>query len=292
MIQKSKNKISLKKQIQNKDNILVLPGVYDALSAKVAEKAGFDAMFQTGYGSSAAMLGMPDYGFLNAAETTQNADRIVHSVNAQVIVDADTGYGNPLTVWRLIRDLEGLGAAGIFLEDQIWPKRCGHMVGKEVIAQDDYVSKLKAALDARRKKDFIIVARTDARASLGIDNAIERAKAYYKAGADLIFVEAPRSVQELKKIANAVDAPLVANMIEQGVTPNQTVDQLFQMGYRMALFPLSGLYAATYGLKQVFHHLKMKGTTKDSRRRMVTFRDFNKLLGLEEYIKLEKRYSV
>jgi len=292
MIQNPKNKISLKRQIENKDNILVLPGVYDALSAKVAEQAGFDAMFQTGYGSSAAILGMPDYGFLNAAETTQNADRIVHSVNAQVIVDADTGYGNPLTVWRLVRELESLGAAGIFLEDQIWPKRCGHMIGKEVIAQDEYISKLKAALDARRKKDFIIVARTDARASLGIDAAIERAKAYYRAGADLIFVEAPKSVQELKKIAHAVDAPLVANMIEQGVTPNQTVDQLFQLGYRMALFPLSGLYAATYGLKQVFRHLKTKGTTKDSRRRMVTFRDFNKLLGLEEYIKLEKRYSV
>ena len=292
MIQNPKNKISLKRQIENKDNILVLPGVYDALSAKVAEQAGFDAMFQTGYGSSAAILGMPDYGFLNAAETTQNADRIVHSVNAQVIVDADTGYGNPLTVWRLVRELESLGAAGIFLEDQIWPKRCGHMIGKEVIAQDEYISKLKAALDARRKKDFIIVARTDARASLGIDAAIERAKAYYRAGADLIFVEAPKSVQELKKIAHAVDAPLVANMIEQGVTPNQTVDQLFQLGYRMALFPLSGLYAATYGLKQVFHNLKTKGTTKDSRRRMVTFRDFNKLLGLEEYIKLEKRYSV
>ena len=292
MIQNPKNKISLKRQIENKDNILVLPGVYDALSAKVAEQAGFDAMFQTGYGSSAAILGMPDYGFLNAAETTQNADRIVHSVNAQVIVDADTGYGNPLTVWRLVRELESLGAAGIFLEDQIWPKRCGHMIGKEVIAQDEYISKLKAALDARRKKDFIIVARTDARASLGIDAAIERAKAYYRAGADLIFVEAPKSVQELKKIAHAVDAPLVANMIEQGVTPNQTVDQLFQLGYRMALFPLSGLYAATYGLKQVFHHLKTRGTTKDSRRRMVTFRDFNKLLGLEEYIKLEKRYSV
>ena len=292
MIQNPKNKISLKKQIDNKDNILVLPGVYDALSAKVAEQAGFDAMFQTGYGSSAAMLGMPDYGFLNASETTQNADRIVHSVNAQVIVDADTGYGNPLTVWRLVRELESLGATGIFLEDQIWPKRCGHMIGKEVIAQDEYISKLKAALDARRKKDFIIVARTDARASLGIDAAIDRAKAYYRAGADLIFVEAPKSVQELKKIAHAVDAPLVANMIEQGVTPNQTVDQLFQLGYRMALFPLSGLYAATYGLKQVFHHLKTKGTTKDSRRRMVTFRDFNKLLGLQEYIKLEKRYSV
>ena len=292
MIQKPKNKISLKKQVENKDNILVLPGVYDALSAKIAEQAGFDAMFQTGYGSSAAMLGMPDFGFLNAAETTQNAERIVHSVNAQVIVDADTGYGNPLTVWRLVRDLESLGAAGIFLEDQIWPKRCGHMVGKEVISQDDYVSKLKAALDARKKKDFIIVARTDARATLGIGTAIERAKAYYRAGADLIFVEAPRSVQELKKIVEAVDAPLVANMIEQGLTPIQTVDQLFQMGYRMALYPLSGLYAAAYGLRRVFHHLKTKGTTRDSRRRMVTFQDFNKLLGLDEYIKLEKRYAV
>ena len=146
------------------------------------------------------LLGMPDYGFLNAGETVDNARRIIRSVNVPVLVDVDTGYGNPLSVWRLVRDLENLGANGIFLEDQVWPKRCGHMMGKDVISKNDYISKLKAALEARKSKDFIIVARTDARAPLGIDEAIKRGKEYRKMGADVIFVEAPKTVEELKKI--------------------------------------------------------------------------------------------
>src|SRR5881296_260054 len=186
---------SLREQLEDKSGIIVLPGVFDALSARIAEQVGFGAMFQTGYGSSAALLGMPDFGFLNAGETVDNARRIIRAVKVPVLVDADTGYGNPLNVWRLVHDLESLGAAGIFLEDQIWPKRCGHMVGKDVIPRDQYLSKLKAAVEARKSKDFIIVARTDARAPIGLDEAIERGKAYKKAGADVIFVEAPRSVE-------------------------------------------------------------------------------------------------
>jgi methylisocitrate lyase len=291
MTQKPKDGISLKKRLQDKTHIMVLPGVYDALSAKIAEQVGFKAMFQTGYGSSATLLGMPDFGFLTAAETVENAQRIAGCVNAHVIVDADTGYGNPLTVWRLVHDLESVGAAGIFLEDQVWPKRCGHMTGKEVISQEEYLPKLKAALEARKKKDFIIVARTDARAPLGIEEAIKRAKSYDKVGADAIFIEAPRSVKELKKIAGEIEAPLVANMIEQGMTPNLNAQQLLKIGYRMALFPLSGLYAATYALRQVFYELKKKGTTKRLTKRMVTFGVFNELLGLNEYMSLEKRYA-
>jgi methylisocitrate lyase len=215
-----KSRRSLREQLENKNKIIVLPGVFDALSARIAEQVGFEAMFQTGYGSSAALLGMPDFGFLNASETVDNARRIIRAVSVPVLVDADTGYGNPLNVWRIVRDLENLGAAGIFLEDQIWPKRCGHMAGKDVISKDDYIPKLKAALEARRSKDFVIVARTDARAPIGLGEAIERGKAYRKAGADVIFVEAPTSIQELKKVADEIDAPLVANMIEDGVTPN------------------------------------------------------------------------
>src|SRR3712207_1265324 len=195
----------LREQLEDKNKIIVLPGVFDALSAKIAEYVGFDAMFQTGYGSSAALLGMPDFGLLNSGETVENAMRIIRAVRVPVLVDADTGYGNPLNVWRLVRDLESLGAAGIFLEDQVWPKRCGHMIGKDVIPKDEYIPKLKAALEARRNKDFIIVARTDARAPNGLEEAIERGKAYRKAGADVIFVEAPRSVEELKKVANEIE---------------------------------------------------------------------------------------
>lgn len=282
---------SLKEQLEDKNKIIVLPGVFDALSARIAEQVGFGAMFQTGYGSSAALLGMPDFGFLNAGETVDNARRIIRAVNVPVLVDADTGYGNPLNVWRLVRDLESLGAKGIFLEDQVWPKRCGHMAGKDVIPKDDYLPKLKAALEARRSKDFVIVARTDARAPAGLDEAIERGKAYRKAGADVIFVEAPRTVAELKKVADEINAPLVANMIEDGVTPNLPAKELLKLGYRVAVFPLSGLYSATYAMREVFEELKKTGATRKTRRMMVTFKDFNKFVDLQKYMGLEKRYG-
>lgn len=289
--QHTKNKLSLRKQLEDKKKIMVLPGVFDALSARIAEKVGFDAIFQTGYGSAATLLGMPDYGFLNAGETIDNARRIMRAVNIPVIVDVDTGYGNPLNVWRLVRDLQSLGAAGIFLEDQVWPKRCGHMIGKEVVSKDDYIMKLKAAVEAREDKDFIIVARTDARAPLGLDEAIQRGRAYHKAGADVIFIEAPRSIEELKRIAKEINAPLVANMIEEGLTPNLPSKDLLKMGYRIVVFPLSGLYAATFAIKQVFLELKNSGATQQARKMMVTFKDFNKFVDLHKYAALEKRYA-
>jgi 2,3-dimethylmalate lyase len=282
---------SFREQLEDKNKIIVLPGVFDALSAKIAEHVGFEAMFQTGYGSSAALLGMPDFGLLNSGETVDNAMRIIRAVRVPVLVDADTGYGNPLNVWRLVRDLESLGAAGIFLEDQVWPKRCGHMVGKDVIPKDEYIPKLKAALEARRSKEFIIVARTDARAPIGLEEAIERGKAYRKAGADVIFVEAPRSVEELKKVANEIDAPLVANMIEDGVTPNLTASELLQIGYKIAVFPLSAIYGATFAMRQVFTELKNTGATKEARNTMVTFKDFNQFMDLDNFRDLEKRYG-
>ena len=282
---------SLREQLEDKTKIIVLPGVFDALSARIAEQVGFDAMFQTGYGSSAALLGMPDFGFLNAGETVDNARRIIRAVKVPVLVDADTGYGNPLNVWRLVQDLESLGAAGIFLEDQIWPKRCGHMIGKDVIPKDEYLPKLKAAVEARKSKDFVIVARTDARAPIGLDEAIERGKAYKKVGADVIFVEAPRSTEELKKVAEEIDAPLVANMIEDGVTPTLSAQELLNLGYRMAVFPLSALYSATYAMRQVLTELKKTGATRVTRKMMVTFKDFNRFVDLDKYMNLEKRYT-
>ena len=290
--QHTKRKVSLRRQIEDKKKIMVLPGVFDALSARIAEKVGFDAIFQTGYGSAATLLGMPDYGFLNAGETIDNARRIIRAVNIPVIVDVDTGYGNPLNVWRLVSDLQSLGATGIFLEDQVWPKRCGHMIGKEVVSKDDYIMKLKAALEARESRDFIIVARTDARAPLGLDEAIERGRAYHKAGADVIFIEAPRSIEELRKIAKEIDAPLVANMIEEGLTPTLPSKDLLKMGYRIVVFPLSGLYAATFAIKQVFLELKNTGATQEGREMMITFKDFNKFVDLQKYATLEKRYAL
>jgi carboxyvinyl-carboxyphosphonate phosphorylmutase len=287
----NKTRLSLRDQLKDRNKIIVLPGVFDALSAKIAEYVGFDAMFQTGYGSSAALLGMPDFGLLNSGETVDNAMRIIRAVRVPVLVDADTGYGNPLNVWRLVRDLESLGAAGIFLEDQVWPKRCGHMIGKDVIPKDEYIPKLKAALEARQSKDFVIVARTDARAPIGLEEAIERGKAYRKAGADVIFVEAPRSVEELKRVADEIDAPLVANMIEDGVTPNLSAGELLKLGYQIVVFPLSAIYSATFAMKRVLTELKNTGTTKDTRNIMVTFKDFNQFINLDHFVDLERKYA-
>jgi 2,3-dimethylmalate lyase len=290
-MQNNKIRTSLKEGLEDRNKIIVLPGVFDALSAKIAQHVGFEAMFQTGYGSSASLLGMPDYGLLNSGETVDNAMRIIRAVRVPVLVDADTGYGNPLNVWRLVRDLEKMGAAGIFLEDQVWPKRCGHMMGKDVISKDEYIPKLKAAIESRQSKDFIIVARTDARAPIGLDEAIDRGKAYRKAGADVIFVEAPSSVEELKKVADEIDAPLVANMIEDGVTPNLSASELLNLGYRIAVFPLSAIYSATFAMRQVLTELKNTGTTKETRKIMVTFEDFNRFMELDHFVNLEKRYS-
>ena len=210
---------------------LVIPGVYDAIGAKIAEKVGFDAMFQTGYGTSATLFGMPDYGFIGAAETVDNARRISNAISVPLIVDADTGYGNALSVWKLVKELESVGAAGIFLEDQKWPKRCGHMQGKEVTPQEEYTEKLGAAIDARENKDFIIVARTDSRATEGLEIAIERGLQNKKTGADAVFIEAPRSLDEMEKIGKEIRAPLVANMIEGGATPMNSAQTLNKIGF-------------------------------------------------------------
>ena len=282
---------SIRKLLQNKSKPLVIPGVYDAIGAKIVEKIGFEAMFQTGYGTSATLLGMPDYGFIGSTETVDNARRICHAVSVPVIVDADTGYGNALTVDKLVRELETAGASGIFLEDQKWPKRCGHMKGKEVIPKDEYAEKLQAALDARSDKDFIIVARTDARATEGLDKAIERGLFYKKIGADAIFIEAPKTIQEMQKIGNSINAPLVANMIEGGATPIISKSKLHGMGFKIILYPLSVLFSNTFATFQTLKELKKFGITKKSKKKMVNFDQFNEIVELSKYTKLEKRYK-
>ena len=282
---------SIRKLLQDKSKPLVIPGVYDAIGAKIVEKIGFEAMFQTGYGTSATLLGMPDYGFIGSTETIDNARRICHAVSIPVIVDADTGYGNALSVHKLVNELEAAGASGIFLEDQKWPKRCGHMKGKEVIPKDEYAEKLQAALDARSNKDFIIVARTDARATEGLDKAIERGLFYKKIGADVIFIEAPKSIKEMQKIGNSIKAPLVANMIEGGTTPLSSQSKLHNMGFKIILYPLSVLFSNTFATFQTLKELKKFGVTKKSKKKMVNFDQFNEIVELSKYTKLEKRYK-
>ena len=270
---------------------LVIPGVYDALGAVIAKRTGFEAMFQTGYGTAATLLGMPDYGFVGAAETVDNARRICNVAGAPVLVDADTGYGNALSVWKIVRELEAAGAAGIFLEDQRWPKRCGHMRGKNVTSQEEYTEKLGAALDARSGKDFVIVARTDARATCGLDEAIERGIQNRKTGADIVFIEAPQSIPEMEKVGRSINAPLVANMIEGGATPVIPSDKLYEMGFDVVLYPLSVLYSSAYSMSRVLSELKMTSGTKVSSKSMVDFATFNGIVGLEKFEKLEKRYK-
>ena len=282
---------SIRKLLSDKSKPLVIPGVYDAVGAKIVEKVGFEAMFQTGYGTSATLLGMPDYGFIGSTETIDNARRICHAVSVPVIVDADTGYGNALSVNKLVHELETAGASGIFLEDQKWPKRCGHMKGKEVIPKDEYAEKLQAALDARSDKDFIIVARTDARATEGLDKAIERGLFYKKIGADVIFIEAPKTIQEMQKIGNSINAPLVANMIEGGATPIISKSKLHRMGFKIILYPLSVLFSNTFATFQTLKELKRFGITKKSKKKMVNFDQFNEIVELSKYTKLEKRYK-
>jgi len=280
---------NLRNMLKSKKS-LVIPGVYDALGAKIAQKVGFEAMFQTGYGTSATLFGMPDYGFIGATETVDNARRICRAVSVPVIVDSDTGYGNALSVWKLVKELESAGAAGIFLEDQRWPKRCGHMQGKEVIPQEEYTEKLSAALDARESKDFIIVARTDARATEGLDVAIERGKQNKKTGANAIFVEAPRSLEEMKKIGKEINAPLVANMIEGGATPLSSAETLNKMGFKIILYPLSVLYANTFATMNILKELKKSGSTTKYKQKVVNFDQFNDLVELPKFRKMEKKF--
>jgi methylisocitrate lyase len=282
---------SIRQLLKNKKP-LVIPGVFDAIGAKIAQMAGFEAMFQTGYGTSATLFGMPDYGFIGSTETVENARRICRAVNVPVIVDADTGYGNALSVWKLVKELEAAGASGMFLEDQRWPKRCGHMQGKEVVRKEEYAEKLQAALDARKNKDFIIVARTDARAVEGLDKAIERGLYYKDIGADVIFVEAPKTIEEMKKIGKSIKAPLVANMIEGGTTPISSASALNKMGFKIVLYPLSVLFANTFASLQILKELKRSGTTTKLNKNLVSFDQFNNIVELSKFRKLEERYSI
>jgi len=279
------------KSILKSKKPFVIPGVYDALGAKMAQKVGFDAMFQTGYGTSATLFGMPDFGFIGATETVDNARRICRAVSVPVIVDSDTGYGNALSVWKLVKELESAAASGIFLEDQRWPKRCGHMQGKDVVSQEEYTEKLGAAIDARESKDFIIVARTDARATKGLDEAIERGKQNKKTGADVVFVEAPRSIEEMKRIGKEINAPLVANMIEGGATPLRSAETLSKMGFNIILYPLSVLYANTFATMNILQELKKTGNTSKYKQKVVNFDQFNDLVELPKFRKMEKKYG-
>jgi methylisocitrate lyase len=270
---------------------ILMPGVYDALTARIAARVGFDIVFISGYSVSAARLGEPDFGFLTQTEMADTARAVCRVSRAPVIVDADTGYGNALNVMRTVRDLQEAGAAGIFLEDQVWPKKCGHMAGKRVVDTSEHAAKIRAAVDARGERDLFVVARTDARQPLGLEAAIERCLAYKEAGADALFVEAPQSIEELERVAEALPAPLVANMIERGATPQLTRGELRELGYALIVCPLAGLFAAARAVQDVLTELRDRETTAGAIDRMLTFDDFNALVGLADRYADEARFT-
>jgi 2,3-dimethylmalate lyase len=270
---------------------LIMPGVYDALSAKIAARVGFEVIFITGYSLSATLLGEPDFGLLTQTEVVGAAQRICSVVDTPVIVDADTGYGNAVNVIRTVADLLRAGAAGIFLEDQVWPKRCGHMEGKQVIPLDEQLKKLRAAVEARAGHDFFIVARTDARQALGLAEAIRRGVAFKEAGADAVFIEAPESKAEMREIAQHVPGPLVANMLERGVTPLMGPKELKELGFDLIVWPLAPLFSVAKSLTDIYTTLRRDGSTLAQLDRLMAFDEFNEIVGLNEKYALDARYK-
>ncbi|TAE61289.1 MAG: oxaloacetate decarboxylase [Nostocales cyanobacterium] len=271
--------------------IIIIPGVYDCLSAKLAEKAGFKVAATSGFGIAASTLGLPDYGFLTATEMFYSVSRITQNISIPLIADCDTGYGNALNVMRTVKDAVQIGLAGIILEDQEWPKKCGHFEGKRVIAMEEHAGKIRAAVSAKGDSNLVIIARTDARAVLGLDEAINRGKCYLDAGADVLFIEAPQSVQELEIIAkNFPDIPLVANIVEGGKTPEISTTELQKLGFKIVFFPLTALMAATEVISACFQHLKTQETTANLSN-LMKFQDFQNLMGVPEYLAIEKEFK-
>jgi methylisocitrate lyase len=279
-------------EILDKHKAIVFPGVYDTLSAKLAARAGFPMAFISGYSVAATAIGEPDLGLLTQTELVAQARRVCHSVDIPIIVDADTGYGNPLNVIRTVRDLIDAGAAGCFLEDQQWPKKCGHMRGKRVIEREEYIDKIRAAVDTRGDVDFFIVARTDSLAAVSLDEAIARVTEARSAGADASFVEAPNSLDELAEIGRRAPAPVVANMIEKGKTPVLPKQKLVELGFHLILYPLAGLFAAARGLASIYETIREQDTTLGAENGLMAFDEFNELIGVEEKYRLAERYGV
>jgi 2-methylisocitrate lyase-like PEP mutase family enzyme len=284
------NSRQILKQLFKRDQLLVAPGCFDGLSARLVEEAGFEAAYLSG-GALARSMGVPDIGLATMSEVIERAAQVVAAVKIPVIADADTGYGNAVNLVRSVREFERTGVAAIHIEDQITPKRCGHLDGKEVIPLAEMEKKLQAALASRSDPDFLIIARTDARGVHGFDDAINRGRAFAKLGVDAIFVEAPQSEAELEEIPRALpDVPLLVNVFKGGKTPMLPVERLQQMGYRIAIYPSETQRAAIHAMRQALALLKREGTTEKMDDALTTFKERDKVVGLDEWQQLEKQY--
>jgi 2,3-dimethylmalate lyase len=279
------------RELLRRSRLLVAPGAWDALSARIVEEAGFDAVYVTGSGVSVGHLGLPDIGLATMTEMVEQVRRIAAAVAIPVIADADTGYGNALNVRRTVREYESAGAAGLHLEDQEFPKRCGHLEGKRVIPAETMVARIRAACEARRDPDLVIIARTDARAVLGLDEALRRAEGYRAAGADVLFVEAPVGEAEVETVARVLGGgPLLLNLGGGGKTPMLPVSRLEALGFRIAIYPGDLQKAAIHAMREVVRTLTREGTTTSLTDRMASFAERFELVGLSRFRELEERY--
>jgi len=276
----------------SRPQILILPGAYDALSARIIEMAGFEALIHSGYGTAASLLAQPDIGLVNFREMCDRVRYIARSVEIPAFADGDTGYGNALNVFRTVKEYIWAGAAGMFIEDQVWPKKCGHMFGKQTISQAEFVGKIRAASDARNEEDpdFVLMARTDALAVNGLDDAIERVNLCCEAGADLAFIEAYENVDQIKKAIKETRAPLVLNLIEGGKTPLVSVREAESMGFKIVFFGLTTLYAAAKGMMDVLKLLKAEESAQPYLDRLITFPQFEEIVNTEKIKHLEDAY--
>jgi len=271
--------------------LIVAPGVFDMVSLRLADTFGFDALYMSGFGTVASHLGLPDAGLATYSDMLGRVTAMAAMAQTPLIADADTGYGGLLNLRHTVRGYEAAGAAAIQLEDQEFPKKCGHTPGRRVIAMTDMVAKIRVATDARDSPDFLVIARTDARSALGLEEALRRAEAYARAGADVLFVESPESIDEMRRIGGAFDLPLVANMVENGRTPVLTRAELESIGYKIAIFPVSGLLAALHSMTSVYRKLKVSGSTKGIDVPLADFSELTKLMGFEDIWEFEKRYA-
>ncbi len=279
-------------KLMEEEKILILPGVYDALTAKIAEKLRFKAIVLGGYSVSATCLGKPDLGFVTMVEMASQVKIISDSVEIPLIADGDTGYGNPLNVMRTVHEYEKAGASGIIIEDQQWPKRCGHLEGKQVISMEEHIKKIEAALATRSDKNFIIIARTDSLTTHGIEEAIRRGKAYRDAGADVVFVDAPQSIEELAILRDSIkDVPLAASIVEGGKTPMLSSRKFEEMGYNILFFGCTAVFIMAKAWMDALIYLKREGGTEGLLDKMCTFREFNELMGMKEFFHLEERFK-
>jgi methylisocitrate lyase len=296
MIQNNYGK-ELKKSTQfrsllEEDEILLLPGSFNALSAVLIEQAGFRGIYISGAGVASNFVGYPDIGLTTMSDVLENARNIVNVTKIPVICDADTGFGNAINMIRTVREFESAGVAGIQIEDQVMPKKCGHTEGKLLITKDEMVQKVKAAVDTRRDDDFVLIVRTDAIAVNGLEDALDRAQAYKEAGADVIFVEAPRTVEEMQKICRVIKAPHLANMVEGGgKTPILPLPKLKEIGYKIVIYPASAWMASIKAIKEVLSILKEDGSTSRYAPHMVSFNEMFEVVGRSRFVKLEKKYG-